>query len=293
MSCSHHCLLCHAMSCLSRSQPCLCHAFVPHCLALPQLAHAMALTCRCHSQLMEQNIALDVARQEAEMAIRAHLSRLEDGILELENGTFNLHGILREAVNLIKPIASLKKLSVTLALALDLPILAVGDAKRLIQTLLNVSGNAVKFTKEGHISIEASVAKPEYARDCHPPEMFPMPSDGQFCLRVQVRDSGCGISPQDIPLVFTKFAEARASNRTTGGEGLGLAICRREGLGKGTTVTFVVKLGVCNHPNALPLLPIPPRGRLNKGSDDLFRYRQFRGEEGGMAVTTQRYQRSL
>uniref|UniRef100_M1D4P9 histidine kinase n=1 Tax=Solanum tuberosum TaxID=4113 RepID=M1D4P9_SOLTU len=209
------------------------------------LSHAAILedSMRAHDQLMEQNIALDVARQEAEMAIRARndflavmnhemrtpmhavialcsllletdltpeqrvmietilkssnllatlindvldLSRLEDGILELENGTFNLHGILREAVNLIKPIASLKKLSITLALALDLPILAVGDAKRLIQILLNVAGNAVKFTKEGHISIEASVAKPEYVRDCHPPEMFPMPSDGQFYLRVQV-----------------------------------------------------------------------------------------------------------
>lgn len=66
-----------------------------------------------------------------------------------------------------------------------------------------------------------------------------------------------------------------------------------EGLGKGTTVTFVVKLGVCNHPNALPLLPMAPRGRLNQGSDDLFRYRQFRGDDGGMAVTVQRYQRSL
>lgn len=328
------------------------------------LSHAAILeeSMRAHDQLMEQNIALDVARQEAEMAIRARndflavmnhemrtpmhavialcsllletdltpeqrvmietilksgnllaalindvldLSRLEDGILELENGTFNLHGILREAVNLIKPIASLKKLSITLALALDLPILAVGDAKRLIQTLLNVAGNAVKFTKEGHISIEASVAKPGYTRDCHPPEMFPMPSDGQFYLRIQVRDSGCGISPQDIPLVFTKFAQA-TSNRSTGGEGLGLAICRRfiqlmkgniwvesEGLGKGTTVTFVVKLGVCNHPNALPLLPTAPRGRLNKGSDDLFRYRQFRGDDGGMSVNVQRYQRSL
>lgn len=330
------------------------------------LSHAAILeeSMRAHDQLMEQNIALDVARQEAEMAIRARndflavmnhemrtpmhavialcsllletdltpeqrvmietilkssnllatlindvldLSRLEDGILELENGTFNLHGILREAVNLIKPIASLKKLSITLALALDLPILAVGDAKRLIQTLLNVAGNAVKFTKEGHISIEASVAKPEYARDCHPPEVYPMPSDGQFYLRVQVRDTGCGISSQDIPLVFTKFAEARtASNRSSGGEGLGLAICRRfihlmkgniwiesEGLGKGTTVTFVVKLGVCNHPNALPLLPMAPRGRLNQGSDDLFRYRQFRGDDGGMVGTVQRYQRSL
>nr|AAZ81984.1 ethylene receptor [Petunia x hybrida] len=330
------------------------------------LSHAAILeeSMRAHDQLMEQNIALDVARQEAEMAVRARndflavmnhemrtpmhavialcsllletdltpeqrvmietilkssnllatlindvldLSRLEDGILELENGTFNLHGILREAVNLIKPIASLKKLSITLALALDLPVLAVGDAKRLIQTLLNVAGNAVKFAKEGHISIEASVAKPEYARDSHPPEVYPMPSDGQFYLRVQVRDSGCGISPQDIPLVFTKFAEAQStSNRSTGGAGLGLAICRRfiqlmkgniwiesEGLGKGTTVTFVVKLGVCNHPNAMPLLPTVPRSRLNQGSDDLFRYRQFHGDDSAMSVTVQRYQRSL
>lgn len=66
-----------------------------------------------------------------------------------------------------------------------------------------------------------------------------------------------------------------------------------EGLGKGTTITFVVKLGVCNHPNALPLLPMAPRGRLNQGSDDLFRYRQFRGDDGGMVGTVQRYQRSL
>lgn len=66
-----------------------------------------------------------------------------------------------------------------------------------------------------------------------------------------------------------------------------------EGPGKGTTVTFVVKLGICHHPNALPLLPMPPRGRLNKGSDDLFRYRQFRGDDGGMSVNAQRYQRSL
>ncbi|KAG5587737.1 hypothetical protein H5410_048171 [Solanum commersonii] len=124
---------------------------------------------------------------------------------------------------------------------------------------------------------------------------------------LQVRDTGCGISPQDIPLVFTKFAEARpTSNRSTGGEGLGLAICRRfiqlmkgniwiesEGSGKGTTVTFVVKLGICNHPNALPLLPMHPKGKLNKGSDDLFRYRQFRGDDGGISVNAQRYQRSL
>lgn len=89
---------------------------------------------------------------------------------------------------MIKPIASIKKLSLTLLLAPDLPVSAVGDEKRLIQTILNIVGNAVKFTKEGYVSIIASVAKPESLRDRHPPEFYPVASDGHFCLRVQVND---------------------------------------------------------------------------------------------------------
>ena len=87
---------------------------------------------------------------------------------------------------MIKPIASVKKLSMTLLLAPELPVYAVGDEKRLIQTILNIAGNAVKFTKEGYVSVVASTAKPESLRDWRPPEFYPMPSDGHFFLRVQV-----------------------------------------------------------------------------------------------------------
>lgn len=87
---------------------------------------------------------------------------------------------------MIKPITSVKKLSLTSILAPDLPVFAVGDEKRLMQTILNVAGNAVKFTKEGYISLIASVAKPESSRDWHPPEFYPASSDGHFYLRVQV-----------------------------------------------------------------------------------------------------------
>ncbi|KAF8392645.1 hypothetical protein HHK36_022994 [Tetracentron sinense] len=286
------------------------------------LSHAAILeeSMRARDLLMEQNVALDLARREAEMAIRARndflavmnhemrtpmhaiialssllleteltpeqrlmvetvlkssnllatlindvldLSRLEDGSLELDIGTFNLHGILREVINLIKPIASVKKLSLSLMLTPDLPLCAVGDEKRLMQTILNVAGNAVKFTKEGYVSVMASVAKPESLRDWRAPEFYPVSSDGHFYLRVQVKDSGCGINPQDVPLLFTKFAQSRSGpNRSNGGVGLGLAICKRfvnlmegqiwiesDGLDKGCTATFVVKLGVCNNPN--------------------------------------------
>ncbi|XP_077238669.1 signal transduction histidine kinase, hybrid-type, ethylene sensor [Tasmannia lanceolata] len=284
------------------------------------LSHAAILeeSMRARDLLMEQNVALDHARREAETAIRARndflavmnhemrtpmhaiialssllqetqltpdqrlmvetvlkssnllatlindvldLSRLEDGSLELDLGTFNLHAVFREVVNLIKPIASVKKLSVSLCLAPDIPLYAVGDEKRLMQTVLNVAGNAVKFSKEGSISITASIAKSESLRQGS--EFYQVLSDDQFSLRVQVKDGGSGLSPKDIPKIFTKFAQSHSlESRNSGGTGLGLAICKRfvnlmegqiwiesDGPGKGCTAIFVVKLGVADHSN--------------------------------------------
>ena len=90
---------------------------------------------------------------------------------------------------MIRPIASVKKLSMTLILGPDLPVYAVGDEKRLIQTILNIAGNAVKFTKKGFVSIVASIAKPESLRDWRPPEFYPVSGDSHFFLRVQVEYS--------------------------------------------------------------------------------------------------------
>ncbi|KAJ0976303.1 hypothetical protein J5N97_018268 [Dioscorea zingiberensis] len=286
------------------------------------LSHAAILeeSMRARDQLMEQNVALDLARREAEMAIRARndflavmnhemrtpmhaiialssllleteltpeqrlmvetilkssnllstlindvldLSRLEDGNLELEIEPFNLHTVFREVINLIKPIAAVKKLSLSVTLASDLPLYAVGDEKRLMQALLNVTGNAVKFTKEGYISVTASVVKHDSLRDIRAPEFYPVATDGHFYLRVQVKDTGCGISPQDLPHIFTKFVQTQnVANKGCSGSGLGLAICKRfislmkgqiwldsEGVGKGCTATFIVKLGIYENPN--------------------------------------------
>lgn len=90
-----------------------------------------------------------------------------------------------QVINLIKPIASVKRLQLNLIMTPDLPVFALGDEKRLMQTILNIAGNAVKFTKEGFISIVASVVKPESLRDLRPSEFFPAPSDSHFYLRVQ------------------------------------------------------------------------------------------------------------
>ncbi|KAK9281304.1 hypothetical protein L1049_004201 [Liquidambar formosana] len=331
------------------------------------LSHAAILeeSMRARDQLLDQNIALDAARREAEMAIHARndflavmndemrtpmhaiialssllletelspeqrvmietvlksgnllvtlindvldLSRLEDGSLELDIGTFNLHGVFKEVINLIKPVASVKKLSLTSILAPDLPVFAVGDEKRLMQTILNVAGNAMKFTKEGYVSVIASVAKPESLRDWRPPEFYPVSSDGHFYLRVQVKDSGCGVSPQDIPLLFTKFAQSRSGSRRTNGGGLGLAICKRfvnlmgghiwiesEGLDKGSTVAFIVRLGICNNPVESSVQHVLPRarGQANHGSADLSGHKSVVRDNDGVVFSIPRYQRSL
>lgn len=308
------------------------------------LSHAAILeeSMRARSQLMEQNVALDLARREAEMAIRARndflavmnhemrtpmhaiialsslllgteltpeqrvmieiilkssnllstlindvldLSRLEDGSLELDSAAFNLHGVFREVIQLIKPIASVKKLSLTLGLAPEVPVCAIGDEKRLMQTILNVVGNAVKFTKEGYVSVSASVARPESLRDWRVAELFPVLSEAHFYLRVQVKDSGCGINPQEIPLLFSKFTQFTRNSR---GVGLGLAICKRfvnlmggqiwiesEGLDKGSIATFIVKLGLCNNPSdALPQ-QVAVTGPSEKGSNELLNNNQM------------------
>ncbi|KAL5558446.1 hypothetical protein UlMin_034657 [Ulmus minor] len=294
------------------------------------LSHAAILeeSMRARDLLIEQNVALDLARREAETAIRARndflavmnhemrtpmhaiialssllqeteltpeqrlmvetilkssnllatlindvldLSRLEDGSLQLETGTFNLHSVFKEVLNLIKPVASVKKLLVTLNLSPDLPLCAVGDEKRLMQTILNVTGNAVKFSKEGSISVTAFIVKSESLREFRSPEFFPLPSENHFYLCVQVKDTGSGISPQDIPKLFTKFTQTQPlATRKSGGSGLGLAICKRfvnlmdghiwiesEGLGKGCTASFIIKLGFPDRSNEfkMPLVP--------------------------------------
>ncbi|KAL6607811.1 hypothetical protein ACP70R_040874 [Stipagrostis hirtigluma subsp. patula] len=302
------------------------------------LSHAAILeeSMRARDLLMEQNIALDTARREAEMAICARndflavmnhemqtpmraiislssllletkltaeqrmmietilkssnllstlsndvldISKLGDRSLELETAPFSLHATFTDVVNLIKPVAALKRLSVLVHLAPELPTCAIGDQKRLMQIILNVAGNSVKFTKEGHISIAASIARPDSLRDPHAPDFHPVLSDGSFYLAMQVKDTGCGINPQDIPHTFTKFAHSQnATSKWHRGNGLGLALCRRfvdlmqgniwlesEGAGKGCTVTFFVKLGICEKPNA-NLLRIAPPAQPKQGT---------------------------
>ncbi|MCO5590831.1 hypothetical protein L7F22_044806 [Adiantum nelumboides] len=278
------------------------------------LSHAAILeeSIKARDLLMERIVALDMARREAETAVRARnnflavmnhemrtpthaitafssllqetdltpeqrsmvetiaksgnllgtlindvldLSRLEDGSLQLDIRTFNLPLLFREVLNLVKPIASVKKLSVSLHMDPDLPESAKGDDKRLFQTTLNVIGNAIKFTKEGSVALIVCLEKKDFLRDPRGPEFRVASGDTHFFLRVQVRDTGLGVNPVDIPKLFYQFSQGDPGPRDYAATGIGLAICKRfvnlmeghiwiesQGVGKGSTVTFIVKL---------------------------------------------------
>ncbi|RWW37624.1 hypothetical protein BHE74_00057238 [Ensete ventricosum] len=151
---------------------------------------------RARDLLMEQNVALDLARQEAELAIRAR-----NDFLAVMNHEMRipLHAIITLSSLLLETelspeqrsmvetvVKTVKKLQVSLMLSPDLPLCAIGDEKRLMQIMLTVAGNAVKFTKEGDISLTASVARTDYLRDFRALDFNPVATDGHFYLRVQV-----------------------------------------------------------------------------------------------------------
>jgi signal transduction histidine kinase/ActR/RegA family two-component response regulator len=140
-------------------------------------------------------------------------SRIEADRLELERIDFSLGGVLGELRSLVAPQAAERDLDVAFELDEGAPPTVRGDPTRLRQVLFNLLGNALKFTREGRISVAAR----QTARD------------GQVArLRFEVRDTGVGIPPERQPALFEPFSQHDPSTtRRYGGTGLGLAICKR------------------------------------------------------------------
>jgi PAS domain S-box-containing protein len=137
-------------------------------------------------------------------------SKIEAGKLELEQVEFDLAGLLGQAVATMRVRAREKGLSLDQRLAEGAPRVVVGDPTRLRQVLLNLVANALKFTEQGAVRVEAAPAGPEGV------------------LHFTVSDTGVGIPLDKQEQVFETFSQADASTtRRHGGTGLGLAICRQ------------------------------------------------------------------
>jgi GAF domain-containing protein/two-component sensor histidine kinase len=151
------------------------------------------------------------------------LSKIEAGQLVLTLEEYALPDVVQSVVTATEGLASTKGLKMTAEVAPGLPT-GRGDARRLSQVLLNLVGNAVKFTDQGEVAIRARA------------------ENGHFVLTV--RDTGPGIAPEDHSKVFEEFQQVDSSNtRKKGGTGLGLAISKRMVEMQGGSISIESELG--------------------------------------------------
>ncbi|MCB1894786.1 MAG: response regulator [Zoogloeaceae bacterium] len=169
-------------------------------------------------------------------------SKLDAGKLELDEVDFSLRAIIGDVVEMFSVIADQQGLALTHEIAPAVPDGVRGDPQRIKQILINLIGNALKFTEDG--SVRLTLALDTAAPD-------------DICLLFEVSDSGIGIEEAAIPELFQSFTQADSSTtRRYGGTGLGLAICRnlvgmmggrigvRSRPGAGSTFWFTLHLGL-------------------------------------------------
>jgi PAS domain S-box-containing protein len=187
-------------------------------------------------------------------------SKIESGRLELDHTEFSLHDCIEGAVDVLGPAAAQKQLDLLCEIPGDIPAMVRGDPVRLRQVLVNLIGNAVKFTERGEVLVKVRLL----AR-----------SSPQVDLVFTVADTGMGIPSAQMEKLFLPFSQVDASmTRRFGGTGLGLAICRRlvelmgggisveSEVGRGSSFSFVLRLQeVSPLPGATAAQPAELRGR--------------------------------
>ena len=196
----------------------------------------------------EQTESVDMLQSSAHalMAIINDLldfTKLEAGKMKLEIIPFEVRGVLDGSVAAVQPQAHEKGLVLKCDVDQKIPIKVLGDPNRLRQVALNMLTNAVKFTKEGKITVKGQLVTNECS--------------GQMQVRFTVKDSGIGIPKDKCNRIFNPYQQADASvSRNYGGTGLGLAICKslvekmggqigvESELGKGATFWFEIPFGV-------------------------------------------------
>ena len=171
-------------------------------------------------------------------------SKIEAGMLTVERISFNLEDVLDEVASVLSVQAGEKGLELLVGVCSDVPLGLVGDPLRLGQVLVNLAGNAIKFTQKGEVRITVAAQEP-------------LPEDSGTQLLFSVRDTGIGMTPEQQRRLFQPFTQADASTtRRFGGTGLGLSISRRlvqlmdgdihvtSQAGVGSIFSFTVNMGL-------------------------------------------------
>jgi PAS domain S-box-containing protein len=164
------------------------------------------------------------------------LAKIESGRLTLEHIAFDLAEVVEKSAQTLAIRAHAKGLELIVNIAPEVPVALLGDPLRLRQVLINLIGNAIKFTEHGEVAVSVG-------RECAP--------GNPLRLKFSVRDTGVGIAKEKLPALFATFSQADSSTaRKYGGSGLGLAIVQRlvtlmqgevtmrSELGKGSVFSF-------------------------------------------------------
>ncbi|GAA5511023.1 response regulator [Novipirellula caenicola] len=197
----------------------------------------------------EQRDYQNIVRQSADALMQLlndilDFSKIEADKLELECISFGLRDAIGDTLLTISNRAAEKQLELACHISPDVPDTLVGDPTRLRQIVMNLTGNAIKFTEQGEVVVDVGIESQ---------------TDDTLMLHVSVRDSGIGIAPDQLSRVFDMFSQAEsATTRRFGGTGLGLSISKRlaelmngriwveSELGKGSNFQFVVQMQVAS-----------------------------------------------
>ncbi len=167
----------------------------------------------------EQKEYLDVIRQSGDNLLHIinnilDYSKLDAHAMQLENIDFDFRAVCQDSLNTTASLAKKKQLDVVFDYAADCPTMLVGDPVKVRQILINLLGNAIKFTASGFIKL--CVAKKQL-------------NQGQVTLDIRIEDSGIGIEEKAMATLFDEFTHAdQATTRRYGGTGLGLAITKKQ-----------------------------------------------------------------
>ena len=187
-------------------------------------------------------------------------SKIEAGKLVLENEPFDLHLVAHDVARLMRPLAQCKNVELRVDIDDLVPEQIVGDQTRLRQVLLNLVGNAIKFTDHGSVSLGIRHVNAGNSTQA-----------GPISLRFVISDTGIGMSQATLDNLFKPFAQADASTtRVYGGTGLGLAICKSlcnlmngdiwaaSEPGKGSTFSCEIPFELPSHPHESMDRPATP-----------------------------------
>ncbi|WP_448600190.1 response regulator [Thermoleptolyngbya sp.] len=152
------------------------------------------------------------------------ISKIEAGKTTLNPKSFNLHRLLSDLEDMLYLRAESKDLLLTITRSDDLPQYIQADEVKLRQVLINLLSNGIKFTQAGSVSLHVSTQPPGHIPLARPAQMLPAAT---LPIYFEVRDTGVGIAPEELPHLFEAFTQTQAGKESQEGTGLGLAISHK------------------------------------------------------------------